>query len=655
MTDTALPLSSGVAGARPEGLPRVATALAVTAWGLALTGTALLVAARPRVDEGLLFFLVDTCVAMVYGTVAAVVLSRRRHVVGWLLALAAVGGGLSALGFGYKVLDLARGPLPAAEVIGALQSTAWPPGTFALFLVVPWLVRDHPLRGAWAGVLAGAVLTFCLSVAAILGVERGFTGLITAAVVLGLVAAAEAEWRHRRGPVGERNGLGWLALGAATLAISFVPLVLPYDAVPLPFWTTPVLHLASQAVFPAAILVAVLRGRMWDLGLVVSRAVLAGLMTVALLAVYLVVVLLMTWVVPGDGLAQLVGAGVVAVAVQPVRLRLTTRVEHLVYGAAADPAVVVRRLGSHLGGADSDALLTGLLESLATSMRLESARLTSPSLPPTTWGTPVSAPTAVPLVHRGEEVGTLEVTLPAGEALGARERRTLAELSPVLATALAVTLAGHEVARAEERLAHARLEERRVIRREIHDGLGPSLAGLRLGLQGARNLLATDPVAAGDLLTALQDELDQRVQDVRSLSHHLLPPALEELGLAAALEELAARHREDGLAVTVFTQGLGRLRPELAAAAYGIIGEAVVNVGRHSGATHCWIDVRRADGTLTLTVADDGRGIDRGAVAGVGTQAMRERAEEQGGTCVFEDREGGGAVVAARMPVEVTP
>ena len=416
---------------------------------------------------------------------------------------------------------------------------------------MPWLVRDHPLGRAVWGVVAGTVLIVALVVCQLLGVDAAFTPLVTAVVALGLVSAAAVEQRHRRGPVAERNGLGWLALGTAMLALSFVPLALPWGLVTLPVWLTPVLHLASQAVYPAAVLVAVLRGRMWGLQLAVSRTVLAGLMTVTLTTTYVVVTWLVTRVVPGSGLAQLVGAAAVAVAVQPARLWLERRVHRLVHGTAATPDHVVRRLGSHLSVEGSgDALLGGLAEDVGSAMRLESVSLVTPGHDDVVWGMPSGAPVAVPLRHRGEEVGTMLVTLPGGESLGATGLRTLGDLANVVATAVAVTRAAREVEEARQRLANARLAERRVIRREIHDGLGPSLAGLRLGLRGARNLLDTDPAAAAELLATLQDELDQRVADVRTLSHHLLPPVLDELGLGAALQELAARHAEDGLPCT---------------------------------------------------------------------------------------------------------
>ncbi|KGN34279.1 histidine kinase [Knoellia sinensis KCTC 19936] len=634
------------------GLPRVAMAIAVASWGLAVLAVTFIVMARPPWDESLWFFVVDVAVACVYGTVAALIIARRPHPVGWLLALAAIGGGIAATGFGYPAFAATRPGLPATEAVRILQSTAWVPGTLALFLVVPWLVRNHPLGRARWGVLVGAVLTLAVLVAQLTDQMLPFLVLLAAAVVFGLITAGAVEHRRRRGPVDERNGLGWLALGAALLALSFVPLLLPPDALPLPAWTTPALHLLSQAVYPAAILVAVLRSRMWGLRLAVSRTVLAGLLTVSLVGVYLVVTVLARSVLPGDGATGLVAAAAVAVAVQPARLWLEGRVHRLVYGVSASPDHVVRRLGSQLRLAEStDDLLQGLAADIGTTMRLESVTVALPDRDPVQWGVPSGEPVRMPLAHRGEHVGVLEVTLPGGETLGARGEQTLSDLATVLATAAAVSRAASDVDEARTRLARARLEERRVIRREIHDGLGPSLAGLRLGLQGARNLMASDPEAATELLATLQAELDQRVQDVRTLSHHLLPPALDELGLSAALLELAARHGEDGNEVVLDLRHDEGVEPQTGATAYAIISEAITNALRHSGTQTCHVTTQCTEAGLVLTVSDNGRGLPEDARAGVGTSSMRERADEQGGTLDVRSAPGEGTIVEAVLPL----
>lgn len=639
---------------RPVGRPLAAGAVAITSWTLVAAALVLLALARPTVDENMWFLLVDLTVGAVYGTVAAVTLSRRSHPVPWLLAVAAVGGGLAGFGATYTMLDMRRGDLPWVEHVSALQGTAWMPGTFALFLVVPWLVREQALRPLeWAAVAVGGALSVWMPIASY-RMDPHFFDWCRLTIVLGLVTALAVEVRRRRGPVEERTGLGWLVLGTLVLAVSFLPLVV--TVVTLPFWLTPALHLVSQAVFPAAVLVVVLRNRLWGLGLVVSRTVLAGLLATGLVALYLVVVVLLTRVLPGDGTPQLLAAASVAVAVQPARIVLARRVHRLVYGDAADPSRVVRRLGSQLvGDAPVADLLASLAEDVGRSVRLESVAVLADGLEPVRWGEPTQQPQELALRHRGERVGTLEVTPRAGESLSPRDLATLADLGSVLAASVAVARAAADVDALRVRLASVRLEERRVIRREIHDGLGPSLAGIRLGLQGARNLLATDPAAATELLGHLQGEVDAAVAGVRSLSHHLLPPVLDELGLGAALTELGARHSGSELRVDVETDRFDGLHPLVAAAAYGIASEAVTNVVRHAGATRCRITALRAEREVVVEVADDGRGVPPDAVPGVGSRSMRERAAEQGGTLTVSPAPGGGTVVRAVLPVEPVP
>ncbi|MGO4255274.1 histidine kinase [Marmoricola sp. RAF53] len=654
-----------------QGMPRVATAIAVVAWGTAVLAGVLTIAARPPVDVGTWFFFVDAMVAVVYGTTAWAILSRRNHPVPWILAVTAIGGGLAALGYAWAVFVARNGGFPELEQLVRLQNTAWVPGTLALFLVVPWLVRDHPLGWERLGLGAGIALIAVTEYERYARDGAWDRTMFTATVVLGVVTAAVVEWRHRFGPAAERNGLGWLAVGTLVMALSFVPLTLPvgFDEQGRPtvdlfggsvdfldvLNLTPALHLAAQAVFPAAILVAVLRGRMWGLDLAVSRATLAAVLTLGLVLTYLAVNLLVAHFVPGDGLPQLAGAAAIAVAVQPARLRVEARVNTLVYGAAStDPTRLVLGLGSKLGvEGDLDDLFAGLARDLGTGLRLESVTVRAEGIDDVRWGTPTSAPTTVPLLHRGQAVGTIEVTAPAGEILGARGERLVADFGAVAAAALVVRAQAHEVDRARARLTRARLEERRVIRREIHDGLGPSLAGLRLGLQGARNLLGRDDEAAARILEQLQLDLDQRVAEVRTLSHSLLPPVLDELGLAPALEELSARYAENGVVVGIRADVPDGLPAAVAVAAYGITSEALVNAHRHGAAGRCRVVALVQHDSLVVTIEDDGTGIAADAVPGVGTQAMRERAEELGGRVEVGPRPGGGTVVRADLPLVV--
>ncbi|GAA1643599.1 histidine kinase [Georgenia ruanii] len=644
--------ASGVLGAARGGAPALALALGGTAWLLSLAGLALYLASGPRLTPDELFLLVDVTVGLVYGAVTALVLTRRRHVVGYLLALTSIGGAVSAFAGGWQVFALARGV--DAGALADPFGWAWVPGTLAMFLVVPWLVRERPLGRAWWGPAAGALVALAALACSLLGAYDLLMPALAAAVVLGLMTAAATEVRRRRAGDAEAVGLDWLAAGTAVLAASFVPLLLPEGLVAP--WLTPALHLASQALFPAAILSVVLRQRLWGVEVAVSRTLLAGALTVGLAAIYLVVSVLLTGLVPGQGLAQALAAAAVVVAVQPTRLWLQRRVRVMVYGVAHDPWRVAGRMGTALGRSpDPEALLASLVESVGTALRLESVTLLAggpgEEAVMTAWGTASAGATRVPLTAGAEQVGVLAVTARPGEALDARTGRALEELAAVVTSGLVLARTAQELARTRERLTTARLQERRVIRRELHDGLGPWFAGLRLGLQGVANLVETDPAGAREMLAALRAELDQRVEDVRGLARALLPPALEELGLEAALREAAARHGENGFEVRLACDVPPELPAAVAAAAYGIAGEAILNAARHSGAAGCDLEVALDGAALRLSCRDDGAGLAADATPGVGTRAMRERAEELGGHVEIRALVPRGTSVVAVLPV----
>lgn len=635
--------------ARRTGHPRLAVVVAAATWVVTIAAVVLRVAARVPMDPDLLFFVVDAMVGVVYGTVGAVILARRSHPVGWLVALTGAGGALAALGSAWGTYQSGHPTLPALPVLTATVSWAWVPGTLALFLVVPWLVRDSPLsRGAWTGMVAGALLTLALTAQRLLLPMVDNTTLLAGVVALGLVTAAATGWRYRRGPVRERPGLGLLTVGTALMALSFVPLLL-VDSPPEMIFAVPLTHLACQALFPVALLVTVLRNRLWGIDLAVSRAAVAGLLTLGLALVYVLVVLAATVVVGGGAVAQVIATVGVAVAVQPVHSWLGRRVRTLVYGESTSHAAL--RVGRQLAGGTE--LLDGLTSAVAESLRLESVTVAGDEHT-AQWGTPTSTPVRRTLEHAGRPIGSLTVTVRPGERLDARTGESLDHLLPVVAAGLALVQGAADLERARDAATRARLAERRLIRRELHDGIGPWLSGLRLGLQGARNTLTRDPAAADAILEALQSEVEQRVQDVRLLSRSLLPPLLDTDGLGPALRELARRTADGGFDVRLdlAADDLADLDPRVSAAAYAIVSESVVNASRYSGADGCTVSVTVQDASLVVIVLDLGSGIPAGAPSGVGLRSMRERADELGGDVTVEPHASGGTRVHAVLPLD---
>jgi signal transduction histidine kinase len=672
---------------RPEGdgHPAVALAVLVTSLGLAVVGLVITVVVGPDWNINQWFFAVDTVDAIVYGAVAWLMLSRLRHPVSWILAVTAVGGGLAAVGAQWTLLVVENPDVPERELLQLMQGVAWVPGTLALIVVVPWLLRDEPLDpisrlvvAAGVALIGWTVLTRLTDPFAVDGdplsplairneswedfVVRSAAWQNGLLVLLGLVAAADV-WRRRSrlADPAARRAMTWLAASVVVLSVAFLPLALPDDvAAELPLALTPLLHLVSQALYPAAILGVVLRRQLWGLDLAVRRTLTWWLLTAGLVVAYIVVVAALGALVPGDddGFSRVLATALVAAVFQPAHAWVQRGVDALVHGEARRSTAVVRRMGRSLGEAGGvDDLLDGVLSGLATSLRLGGARIDvdAPSGAPRTvaaLGEVVPARSVeVPLVHRQDHIGTMWIAPRANERIDGHSLESVEELAPVIAATLALAVATDELQGSRARLAEARDEERRSLRRELHDGLGPALAGIGLGLQAARNTIERDPAGTAALLERLAVELDVRVEEVRGLARGLLPPALEELGLAPALVELAERQRATGLDVRVEVAGLGAVAPEVGSAVYAIVAEAVRNVQRHSSATRCTIQAAVDGRDLVVEVVDDGTGIDPAAPVGVGTRSMQERAAGLGGEVAIGPAQPRGTAVVVRVPL----
>jgi signal transduction histidine kinase len=660
--------SAAAAGSRH---PVAAVVVAVVSWLLA--ALAVLTLPWGVLYEGgeALFFLVDVVVAVVYGLLARVLLARRAVAVAWWVALAAVGDGLAAFAAGYARFSVAGAPLPGADAVASLTSVAWVPGTVGLIVVVPWLVREGPLPAparlaVWTGTAACVAITAARLLVpdaeAVVGlppVIEALAGSLTlqmgTVVALGALATADAARRWLRGPERARRGLGWLALGSGLMALSFVPLALPLPVAMalVDPGIVPAIQLAAQAFFPAAILVVVLRQQLWGIDLVVSRTLVWGLLTAGSVVAYLLIVFVATAVLPlAAGAGGVLAAGVLAGVAVPARAWLQRRVDLLVRGPSAAPGAGAERIGLRLGTSAPTELLQDVLESVVDAVRCAGAeiRLADGGRLAAVGG-PGGPPLEVPLTHAGGHMGALVLRGAPGERLDARTERDLQPLAGVVAAVVRLALLTEELEAARARSAAARAEERRLLRREVHDHLGPVLTGLALGLQGARNLLATgDTDTTGRLLDELSAEVDRGVQNVRSLARAFLPPQLEERGLASALQDLAARFDSPALAVRAEVEEPVAPAAPVAVGLYSVAAEAVTNVQRHARATHCVVRLSGADGTVRLQVVDDGVGIAQDDRPGVGLRTMRERAVELGGTARIGPGPAGGTEVEVTVP-----
>jgi signal transduction histidine kinase len=359
-----------------------------------------------------------------------------------------------------------------------------------------------------------------------------------------------------------------------------------------------------------------------------------------------------------DLLASLLATGLVAVLFHPLRERLQRGVNRLMYGERDDPYGVILRVGQRLEAQLApEAVLPAVAETVAHALRLSSVsielRREGQLETVAAHGKPAGQPEAIDLSYRGELLGRMLVgPRAAGEQLSPADRRLLTDLARQVGVAAYAVGLTADLQRSRERLVTAREEERRRLRRDLHDGLGPTLAGVTMQLEAARNRVKSDPYGAEAMLATIEEQAREAVADVRSLAYDLRPPALDEFGLVRALEERAKAVTDSrGLAVSVHAAGERRELPAaVEVAAFRIAAEAVANVARHARARRC--TVLLSFGTsLEVEVTDDGCGLGPGFRAGVGVSSMRERAAELGGNLLIEPLGSGGTRVSARLPL----
>ena len=455
----------------------------------------------------------------------------------------------------------------------------------------------------------------------------------------------------------QRQQMRWVA-GTAILSICaglagwFLPEILLGEGLP-----TAWIGLAGLP-FVVGLGVSVLRYRLFDFDVVLNRGLVYGLLTASVVTIYLVVVTVASTLLRGSPTtpAAIVATAVVAVAVNPLRVVLQRAVDTLMYGDRRDPYSALSRLGRRLDDAGDGNALPAVAADVADALRVPYVIVElEPDGPHVQAGHRPRWLTDDllvdwPLVDRGERIGRLRVApRTPSEPLSRADRRLLDDLARRVGAAARELGLRQDLQRSRERLVLAREEERRRLRRALHDEVGPAIAGLGLRTEAARRLVQTDPSGAADALVVVRDGTQGLVDDIRRLAYDLRPPALDELGLAGALQQHA--RAVPSLTVTVTAADLGALPAAVEAAAYRIAIEAVTNAARHAAAHACLVRLGTEDGHLQVRVADDGRGLAPDVHAGVGISSMRERAAELGGSLRIESRAGGGTIVTASLPI----
>ena len=414
---------------------------------------------------------------------------------------------------------------------------------------------------------------------------------------------------------------------------------------------------------PLSIGIAVLKYRLWDIDPIINRTLVYGALTVSVVAIYVLIVgyLGAVFRTGGNLPISLVATGIVAVLFTPLRDRLQRAADRLMYGERDDPYKVLSRLGERLEAAPSSAPNTALstvVETIAGALKLPYAAITLPRdggfTTAAEHGTLRGESITLPLTHQGEPTGRLVLAPRApGEAFSALDEKLLEDLARQAGAAVRGARLAADLQRSRERLVTAREEERRRLRRDLHDGLGAQLAGLNVQTGALRRLISRDPEGADELVVELRDELRAAIADIRRLVYDLRPPALDDLGLVGALRQLAERYGSEGGQPRVLVEApadLPHLPAAVEVAVYRVAQEALTNVVRHARAKTCMVRLAVKE-DVALEIVDDGVGIPAERTAGVGLYSMYERAAELGGSCVIEAAPEGGTRVLVRLPL----
>lgn len=409
----------------------------------------------------------------------------------------------------------------------------------------------------------------------------------------------------------------------------------------------------TASLFLAAVLVsAVLKHRLDDVTVVVHHTFVYVTLALGIALLYVVVAGLV--VAAGPELPPF-GTGVVAacaaLAALPLRTRLQRGVDRLLHGDRRDPYAALSRLAEQTHRAPTlDELLPAVATSVATSLRVGWVRVEAFGHAAEHGRAVAAGPVVRQALRAGDtQVGSVVVAPHAGRRLREDERRLLSELGRHAGIAVDAVRLAAQVAEHHRQVVAAREEERRRLGRELHDELGPVVAGLSMQLGALRPLVRSDPATVVDRLARLEEAAAGALEGIRRVAHELRPPVLDQVGLDGAVRQLADSL---GLALVEERVAHGSLPAAVELAAYRIIAEALSNAARHSGSSHVRLSVQEGDGLLLIAVADDGAGIDPAARPGVGLAGMDERAEEVGGTVAVRRDERGGTTVTAVLPLD---
>jgi signal transduction histidine kinase len=521
------------------------------------------------------------------------------------------------------------GLLPALYPTGRLPSRAWQgPSALvvagALALQAQWLIEQDGGAAAWPIVA--------------IPYAAGLAAIWTMSAV-----------RLARAPRPERQQLAWLFVSVVALMGTQSLSLIPSLDEDLTLWA----QLLGLYLLPVAIGVGIMRYQLLGIETPLRRALVYSLLTIAIVAVHALASVLAGASLTRAAVPSVITAVVVALGLFPLRRALQRAVDRFFYGARTNPLRAVSELGDRLAAAPETELPEIVIASVRDAVRSSGVgiRHVNGAL---RAGADVAPSFTADLTVGGTTVGRLEVAArDSGERYSARDIELLRALAPQVAVALRSLDLAEELERKRDAVIRATTHERDRLRNDLHDELGPSLSGVGLGLQALEDALEDGDIHGTRRISAvLRDEMARAVTEVRRILADLGPAALVDDGLGAALRRrVVAAARPLPLSLQIGE--LPDLSADVEEAVYRIVGEAVTNAVRHSGASSLEVEVGMIEGGIALRVADDGRGFAASSIPGVGLVSMRERAAAVGGLLSVDSGESG-TTVTFSVPVAVS-
>jgi signal transduction histidine kinase len=654
-------------------------------------------------DADLFFGIISTIGSVLYVGIGLLIAVRGRNVIGWYLVVVGLSYGLLAFGTAYAAAGLVTfpGSLPAAVEVSTFLGNLWIVALVSLTLVLLLFPNGRPPSPRWRPVLwmtiGGAAASFVLflvkpgPIEPVVGTTvpnpfaieslSWFTGpaLVAAAwvTVIGVAGCfAGLIVRFRHGNAELRQQIKWLglvaAVGAACLLTSLASLVACHcDESALGVVMFIVLFIVILAGVPAAIAVALFKYRLYDLDIVVSKALVYGILAALFTLVYVALVIGVGTVVGdrGNSFLTILTAVAIAVAFQPVRERVRHLANRIVYGKRATPYEVLSEFSDKVATAfAAEDVLPRMAQILASGTGASSARVWlrfgEELRPAATWPENGSAPgmgveggrlggfgegeEGVEVRHLGELLGALSVTMPPSDPMNPSKERLVRDLAAQAGLVLRNVRLIEELRASRRRIVTAQDERAKRLERNLHDGAQQQLVALGVQLRLGRRLAERDAPEMAATFDALQVAATDALENLRDLARGIYPPLLADQGLLVALDGQA---RKAALPVEVEGEGIGRYSQEVEAAVYFCCLEALQNVAKYANASSARLRLADRDGTVTFEVTDDGTGFDpEHTPLGTGLQGMKDRLEALGGSLTVDSSTGAGSTVGGSIP-----